>query len=143
MKRGYSALALVLLIAVMVWWSRLNLDGTLGWRDLVDHPERRDGEAVILSLVTVGPVLAADRYVVFHGSLPIEVQAPAAEVSRGEDVTVGGTFSAAERVVVAQWVEHRPDRTGKKVLGLLAILVLGVLLPACWRLGPEGLESRG
>jgi hypothetical protein len=142
-SRWISAAALVLLLLCMARWSQLNLDGAIGWRDLVYHPERRDGEQVVLSLVSVGPALSPERYLVLYGSLPIPVVGPASEVTRGEDISVGGTFSAAEGAVIADWVEHRPARTGKKTLGLLAIAVLAVLVPACWRLGPDGLVLRG
>ncbi|MBA2319545.1 MAG: hypothetical protein H0V89_00185 [Deltaproteobacteria bacterium] len=143
MSRWIGAPASVALILLLAWWSALNLGGAVGWRDLVDHPERRDGEQVVLSLVSVGPVLAPDRYVVRHGSLPIEIIGDPRGLRQGEDVTIGGRFSAADRAVHAEWIERRPDRTGKKLLGVLGIAVLAAFLPTCWRLGPDGIETRG
>jgi hypothetical protein len=135
--------AAAVVLACMARWSALNLQGAVGWRDLVDHPERRDGHDVVLSLVTVERAIGPDRFVVRHGSLPLEVVGDPREVAPGEDVTIGGTFSASEGAVVARWIEHRPARTAKKALGLAGIAVLGVVLATSFRRGPAGIEIRG
>jgi hypothetical protein len=128
--------------AALSIWTWLSLTGRIGYLGLDLDPAALDGVDVVLTLVAVGPPEAPDRFVVYQGAQPIEIIGSSADLREGEDVTLGGTFSAAEDGVVMEWLEHAPDRGRKKAIGGLSLAFVICALPF-WFRWDRGLAIRG
>ncbi|MCO4745457.1 MAG: hypothetical protein KC912_11760 [Proteobacteria bacterium] len=120
-----------------VWFAA----GVYGWTgppELGD-PRLRNGASVTLTLATVVSIeperaileKTPERYVVL-GTEPWQV---------GEDWTVGGTWRDGQ--IAAEWATQHPGRGGKKGLGVLGLLLVGVLLPVGIRGRPGRWVIRG
>jgi hypothetical protein len=127
-----ASLALLALLVVLASWCWDHQQGYLGYAAPLLRPADYDGREVILSLVRVESVLD-DGYVVRAGRLLLSVAGDPRGVSPGEEVSVGGRWSAAEARLVEQWREPRPGRKGKKILGLIGLAVTVGLVPLAVR----------
>lgn len=130
MRGGLAGLALVAVLAI---WTRAQLSGAVGTLALRDDPRGQDGKPVVLSLVTVDARLGDDRFRVLRGAQAIDVVGDAAAWRVGDELTVGGRFSAAHQAVVAEWVAPAPDRPAKKRLGLWGLAGWCVALPVTFQ----------
>lgn len=128
-----GGLALLALLAVLAAWTHQQLSGAVGTLSLRDDPQGQDGKPIVLSLVTVDARLADDRVRVLRGAQAIDVVGDAATWRVGDELTVGGRFSAERRAVVAAWVAPAPDRPAKKRLGLWGLAAWCVALPLTFR----------
>lgn len=135
-------LAVAVLVSLCGYWIHLNLDGQMGVARLMKRSQEHHGEAVVLSLVTVG-ALFDDRYEVEEGTLTLTVLGPTDDLVPGREITVVGTWDAEQDAVVAREVHEAHGRPAKKRLGLLGLALTGLLVPAWFRLGPDGVRLRG
>ncbi len=108
---------LVTLLALMGWWSALHRSGDVGLQRFVESP--MDGQPIVLTLGTVQQVMEHDRFELRRGTLTFVVVGPTADLTVGEEVSVGGVMKGT--AVVQQWRATAPLRRAKKGLGLLAI----------------------
>jgi hypothetical protein len=115
--------AAVLLLGLTGWWTWATATGLVGYRRVATLP---DGSPVVLSLLRVDQITDADHFRVASGATLIEVVGPTADLTRGEDVTVGG--SVVDGHVVQEWRAPAPERGSKRGLGLAGLGVALVLV---------------
>jgi hypothetical protein len=127
-----------LLLLLMGWWTWATAAGLIGYRGVAALP---DGSPVVLSLLRVDAVIDADRYRVASGATLIGVEGPTAELTVGEDVTVGGKVVGGR--VVEQWRSAAPDRGSKRWLGLAGLVATLALAITQVRWAGSGLVLRG
>lgn len=113
-----------------------------GWDAVQADTTAWDGQELVLSLYTVEAIEGPDRYVLRHGNWAIPVVGPVDALRVGGDVTVRGTFRAADGVVVERWRELAPLRQGKRILGIGSIVVLAALWPSLFTRRGRLLVSR-
>ncbi len=123
-------LAAFVLVGIFAYWSHLASTGQLG---APGPGDARDGDAILLTLVAVDRVDGPDRFVVLQGAERVAVLGASAQVTVGEDVTLAGTWVAADDAIRLDWLEHAPGRGAKKRLGLVGLVVLLLALPAWFR----------
>jgi len=126
-RRWVAGVLGILLVLLCAWWSWLVHDGRIGDNRFMKRPGSLDGQEVVLSLVEVIALHAPDRYEVEKGSLHLSVSGPTAGLSVGEEIYVGGVFSAERGEVAEQWRAHGTLRPWKRRLGLLGLVVAGAL----------------
>lgn len=138
MSAWITAPTAALLLGLMGWWSWASATGLVGYRGV---SAMADGSPVVLSLLRVDAIRGADLYTVASGGTLIEVVGATADLSVGDDVTVGGTVSYGR--VLEQWREPAPVRGHKRLLGVAGLVAIAVLLPFGVRRDPGGLALRG
>ncbi len=130
------------LLAVLVVWSVRNANGEVGWGAFEQDPSAFDGVARVASLFRVIEV-GKGQMRLSKGGVDLTVTPASADVSVGDDVSVGGRFDAKSGVFVAEWVEVAHGRTGKKLLSLLGLAAVALWIPRVVRRTPLGWEIRG
>ena len=130
--------AVGLLLLLTGWWTWASATGLVGYRGVSLLP---DGSPVVLSLLRVDATFGPDRYRVSSGATLIEVEGPTADLTLGEDVTVGG--EVVDGRVVEQWRTPAPDRSEKRWLGLGGLLAALVVVITQVRWAGTGFALRG
>jgi len=139
-RRRTAGVLGLLLVLLCAWWSWQVHDGRIGDNRFMKRPQTLDGQDVVLSLVEVTAVQGADRYEVEKGTLHLTVLGPTEALTVGEEVSVGGQFSAGPMEVEERWRVGGELRPWKRRLGVLGLLLTGGLLGV--GIGREGREWR-
>lgn len=134
-RRPFVAAAVLLLLGLMAYWTHLTLAQPLGFTACLVEPAPCEGRELVVSLYDVVRIEDDAHYVLGQGSREIPVTGPTASLALGESITVGGTFSASERLLVEDWRERHPRRQLKKWLGFAGLAWLLLALPRwfAWR----------
>lgn len=121
------------LFAMALAWTLTCTWLPLGWAAALDAPASHDGEAMVLSLFSVERIEGPDRYLLRKASWTVEVVGATSDLHVGEDVSIGGTFHAADRAIVEEWRVPAPLRDDKRWLGIAAFALTLGLLPVWFR----------
>lgn len=104
--------------------------------------ERADGKTVRLPIWTVTAIDGPDRFEISKVVRDIPVEAPTADLTVGQTVSVVGRYRAADGVVVADIVAHHPYRRLKEGLGIAGVLLSILAFPFGFRVAKGGLVER-
>lgn len=138
---GLAAALLVALALDGATWSQRFARGDFESSMLLLYPERAVGRELMLSLVDVKQV-EDDRYLVGEGTLRVVVIGEPTGLRVGDELYVRGRFTEPG-VMHETWRELAPQRGNKKLLGLIALALTGVVLLLGTRLTRNGLVLRG
>jgi len=127
-RMAVTPILMLLLAALMGWWSWLQHDGRVGYHRMTKRPLSMDGQQVVLSLVEVIAINGADLYEVEQGSAHFEVRGPTAGLVLGEEVSVGGLFHASGARVDEAWRTHGTLRPWKRRFGYMGLVVIAGLI---------------
>ena len=126
-----TALACVgLIVALGARYTAATGELPVSWAKARSDPASMDGQTMIFTLHQVARGGERPALVRVESEVPLVGDVP--ELSRGETVSVRGTFSAAEEAVMVEVVERHPLRRAKAALSL----------PLWLRRGRDGLSTR-
>lgn len=125
-------IALLLLVALGLWYGLHASNYSLGYARCMEDPVRNHGARVSLSLQRVAEVQDGLYTVSTIGPpIPIEGSTPGLEV--GDTVSLVGRFDADKLVVIEEWREVHHLRLLKYVMGFVGLVGLGLYLGGTMR----------
>lgn len=126
-------LLLVLLGILAVRFGHGALGNTYGYWKAMTNPDRYQGRAVDLALVTIEDV-EPDRYVAVKVARRVPVMADTTGLKDGDVITFHGHFSATHQAVVEEWREVHRFRPLKWITSGLGVAFLAFYLPWSFRI---------
>jgi hypothetical protein len=120
-------IAMTVLLGNLWTWYAVNQPP--GYFAAIRDPAAWDGETVTITLFMVEEITDPRHYTLRKGDRTAYVEGDTSELYVGQDLSVGGTFRAADSRIVAQWHEVHPLRDGKRAEGLAGVLVTVLLAP--------------
>lgn len=142
-RRSALLLWVPLLLLPMAYWVWIRMNFEVGYWLCVEDPPACEGTPLVLSLFRVDRVLGPDEYVAEKGMKYVPVVGDTTGLHAGQDISVGGTFRAADQKLIQEWREVHHLRWHKKALGIVGLGALALALPLWFGIRRDGLVVRG
>ncbi len=135
--RTVVLLGMTTLLGIGAYYAQVAMTAAQGWKWCMEAPLDRQGATLLFPLWTVTGIDGPDRYRISKLVKDVPIDGSSEGMAVGSTVSVSATFdwNGGSPIGRQTDVEIHHLRVWKERLGVIGFVVLGLLLPICFRLG--------